>query len=220
MQMQPQQGVTVTIPGPEFEAGLLPNICAVTGVPTLDRRKRRFSTVPPYALVGLLVGLVGFLIIGLVTQKSVSGWLPQAERGPSSRGRRPRGSVLLMLGGLAVAVVSILIAVIGNVPASSPLNGATALGFLAGALALLIGGVIWLAGRSSSGLRARVFDDAYGGRWLELKDVHPVFAQGLALVAQQRQMGLAPHPAAMPPGWPLTAPQAVAPPPPTPPYPG
>lgn len=203
MQPFPAGPVSVQVPVSEYALGYVPNICPLTGQPTAERMRWRFATTPPWALVGILFGVVGIVVTLLISQKSASGWLPLSTPAKQRiRARRMWGAGVLTAG-LVLIALGITLASVSE-PASSA-NSVSALMFLVGALALIAGLLMLLAARTALRLRHRVWDDPYGNRWLELGSVHPLFAHGLAVLAEQRRQGAMPPMTALPPGWPLAA---------------
>ncbi len=60
----------------EAERGLLPRVCALTGVPTEDVKTHKFWWMPSWVYVTLVAGLLPYVIIALVTRKSMTVELP------------------------------------------------------------------------------------------------------------------------------------------------
>jgi hypothetical protein len=60
----------------EAERGLLPPVCALTGVPTEDVKRKQFWWMPSWVYVTLIAGLLPYVIIALITRKSMTVELP------------------------------------------------------------------------------------------------------------------------------------------------
>lgn len=60
----------------EAERGLLPRVCALTGVPTDDVKVKQFWWMPGWVYVTLLAGLLPYVIIALIVRKSMTVELP------------------------------------------------------------------------------------------------------------------------------------------------
>jgi len=75
-----------------FATGQLPMICVVSGEPTTQTVRRKAESPVGIAWLGLLAGLIPFLIIRAVTVKSTYGYLPydkqKAKKDPAFRKRR------------------------------------------------------------------------------------------------------------------------------------
>lgn len=60
----------------EAERGLLPPVCALTGQPTDDVKRKSFLWQPPWVGVLILAGLLPYLIVSLILRKSMAVQLP------------------------------------------------------------------------------------------------------------------------------------------------
>jgi hypothetical protein len=60
----------------EVERGHLPPVCALTGVPTDDVKRKTFSWMPSWVGLLILFGLLPYLIIALIMRKSMTVDLP------------------------------------------------------------------------------------------------------------------------------------------------
>ncbi|MEO2091779.1 MAG: hypothetical protein ABGY75_20180 [Gemmataceae bacterium] len=60
----------------EAERGLLPQVCALTGVPTEDVKRKQFWWMPSWVYLTLLAGLLPYVIVALLVRKSMTVELP------------------------------------------------------------------------------------------------------------------------------------------------
>lgn len=67
---------TVRITRREVERDLLPRVCALTGEPTEDVKRRTFQWNPPWVVITILAGLLPYVIVALITRKSMTMDLP------------------------------------------------------------------------------------------------------------------------------------------------
>jgi hypothetical protein len=66
----------VTLSRREVEDDLLPRVCVLTGVPTDDVKVKRFVWMPSWVYVTLLAGLLPYVVIALVLQKTMAVRVP------------------------------------------------------------------------------------------------------------------------------------------------
>ena len=66
----------VTISREEAEDGLLPRVCALTGVPTDDVKAKTFLWQPAWVAVLILAGLLPYLIVSMIIRKQMRVELP------------------------------------------------------------------------------------------------------------------------------------------------
>lgn len=70
----------ITLSRRECERDLLPSVCAVCGEPADARKRKTFSWHTPLAYLGLLAGLLPFIIIALILTKRMTVHVPLCER--------------------------------------------------------------------------------------------------------------------------------------------
>ncbi|MEZ5229693.1 MAG: hypothetical protein R2710_24430, partial [Acidimicrobiales bacterium] len=88
--------VKLVVPASWFAGGWLPQICAKTGKPTTDTRKTNAEYMSPVAFAGFLMGVVGFLLLHLITRKRVTGVVPLAGGGRRGRNLTLVGFVVML----------------------------------------------------------------------------------------------------------------------------
>lgn len=144
----------------DLRSGLLPSICAKTGVPETSRTEYTFVSVPRWTWVLLLFGILPFFIARSLAGVKVTGLVPLSHEAT----RRMRRTQFL----LAALIVPGLALVVGAAVASAPTLAWIGAGLmLAGAVAWMIGWrMAWVGGRQRS-------------EWMWLYRVHPSFARAL-----------------------------------------
>ncbi len=60
----------------EAEGGMLPRVCALTGVPTEDVKKKAFLWQPPWVGVLILGGVLPYVIVASIVQKRMTVQVP------------------------------------------------------------------------------------------------------------------------------------------------
>jgi len=95
---------TVKLSKFECSRGLLPNVCAVCGAPADTRKHKTFAWYTPLAYLGLLGGLLPFVIIALVLTKRMSVGVPFCHQHQGHWGKR---NALVLLCLLAVLLVGV-----------------------------------------------------------------------------------------------------------------
>lgn len=173
------------MPGTQLPAGWvaagygIPDVCARHGeLPVQQRKLQIISRPPPWSYVLILLGAIIFLIVVLVTRKTVKAphW-PFCARCKQQRGRL-LAIGLTVIGLAAVAVVG-AIALIGSVGSDSAAPGLV----LLGAFVLLLAGIV-VAARSApvAVAGAQVSRD---GAWILVERAHPHFAHRAAVLQHQ-----------------------------------
>jgi hypothetical protein len=66
----------VRITREEAERGLLPPVCALTGVPTEDVKRKGFAWQPGWVSILILAGLLPYLIVVLIMRKTMTVGVP------------------------------------------------------------------------------------------------------------------------------------------------
>jgi hypothetical protein len=91
----------------DFEDGVLPPVCVVTGRPADGYRPYRFGRTPGWILFALVLGPVGIvvlLVLALTTRRTVSGYLPVCDDALAHGRRWRRNGWIAVLAGGAVDV--------------------------------------------------------------------------------------------------------------------
>jgi len=86
-----------------------------------------------------------------------------------------------------------------NFPTNGSANAAAIVALIVAGMGL-VASVVLLGMGNDRRIRSKVFDDAYGVRWLEPRKVNRSFVPGAQVVAQWRMSGQYMNPAAMLPG--------------------
>ncbi len=162
----------VTITRREAERGLLPPVCALTGAPTEDVKRKAFLWQPPWIGVLILAGLLPYLIVSMMMRKTMTVDLPLVREKHGHwvwRALVGTGGVLL---GIAVIIAG---AVVGaadeNARGASPLGGIL---FVVGLLGFLAALVAWIVLSSTSIRPSEITDDE-----ITLVGVHQDFVDAL-----------------------------------------
>ncbi len=88
---------TVVVPASWFEAGYFPRLCVKSGQPCGESLfKVKAKRENPIALVGLLLGLLPYVILAAIQRNQIDGSIPFAsERQLKTRNRKVGGIILL-----------------------------------------------------------------------------------------------------------------------------
>ncbi len=171
----------VWVPVVSFQAGALPSVCPRSGEPSDRSKKKKFTNPVGIEAVGLLGGLIIFIILRAILEKSATGMVPYA----SASRREVQKRRLLITGGVIVAL-SVLSAVLID-PAMLILIAIFA------AVPLIAAGDVTAAKGE--------LDRA--GNWLKLKNCHPAFAAAIQTSAVGPWAGIeeGKDPVLSPAGW-------------------
>ncbi len=170
----------------DVESGQLPGVCIVTGQPTDARLTRRFGTVHPLALVGLVIGLLGVLITMFLIQTRIKGSVPlNAALVARWHGRRKLSWIFMALAvGLMVLAIAIGRSGYGT---SETLLGVIGIWSVLGSLLLLIlTPICFLSAERAAGFKWKVIEDSYSGKALQVENAHPAFVAALHAWHAQR----------------------------------
>lgn len=160
---------TVRLRIDDFEDGVLPGLCAGTGV-TADRNYvvRATSRAPGWVWLALLAGPGGVLLVLLLSgvfRKSTTGYLPYAD---AYQDRMRSG--IRVAGGLAGAGAAAAVA--GSALLGGPYRGLGFFFLVGGLLAASVGVFLWFNPHGSVGL---TLDSTV--RWVELDNASPAFVR-------------------------------------------
>jgi hypothetical protein len=95
---------TVKLSDYECRRDLLPGVCMVCGAPADVRKSKNFSWYNPLAYLGLLAGLVPFLIIALVLTKRMTVRVPLCQQHQSHWSKRTLWVLGTFLAAMAVGI--------------------------------------------------------------------------------------------------------------------
>lgn len=156
----------------EIERNLLPPVCALTGVPTEDVKRKGFTWQPQWVGVLILAGLLPYLIVSMMLRKSMAVVLPMVKEKHGHWAWRAlvgAGSVLLsialIVGGMAFGMND------QNQRGGNPLGGIL---FAAGLIGFLASLIVWIVLNSSCIRPSEITDDE-----ITLVGVHRNFVDAL-----------------------------------------
>lgn len=183
---------TVVVPASWFEAGYFPRLCVKSGQPCGESLlKVKATRENPFALVGLLLGLIPYVILAAILRKQIDGSVPFASHQQLKSRNRKIGGVILLTSILSFGTFYT------GVPALYTL------GYI-GLAGLIIGpGFIFIT--PGTGAKFKLSKDK---QMVTLKTVHPDFAaatEALLFHTMNPQPGQAIHQAA----YEQPAPQAM-----------
>lgn len=158
----------VTITRQEAERGLLPPLCALTGVPTEDSKRKAFLWQPGWVAVLILAGLLPYLIVSLVMRKTMTVNLPLVREKHGHWMWRTLVGVGAVLLSIALMVGA---GVVGSNRGSDQLSGAL---FAVGIIGFLVALIVWLVLNGSCIRPAEITD-----RDITLVGVHRNFVDAL-----------------------------------------
>src|SRR4051794_11030028 len=159
---------TVKLSKYECRRGLLPQVCMVCGAPADERKSKTFAWHTPLAYLGLLAGLVPFIIIALVLTKRMEVGVPLCA---AHRGHWWKRTLFVLGSFFALAAVGI--GVFAYQTNQGPGNDSSWL--CLAWVGLLLVWLIAAAIIQSSAIRAtEITDDT-----IKLTKVHPEFAAAL-----------------------------------------
>lgn len=166
----------------DLRGGALPHVCVVTGEPTEDSLKYRFSTSPTWVLLLLLVGVLPYLIAVMATAKRAEGELPLVRR----QHRRVRLTRWGGWGTIGVAfVVFVVAAGLGSSTNDAMRSTAGLLALFA--LLLIVVGLLGVILRGFLGIGGRVEGvPGVPDYWVTLRGVHPAFAEAVLRMYAER----------------------------------
>jgi hypothetical protein len=195
--------VSVTVPAvgsvdlriDDFEDGVLPSVCVVTGEPTERFRRFDFAHTPGVVFLALLLGPFGILVVialAASTRRVVGGRLPVSDEAVA-RGRawRRRGWTLVVAGVAVLCLFAYMFDSFGGA-------GLLVIGGGAGVVLALAG--LWLVARPPGSVAGRP-DRA--GRWVTISPASEAFADAYAAqearrIAARRRAVAADDPAGLP----------------------
>lgn len=165
---------TVVVPTSWLEAGYFPSLCARTGEPCGDLRVKEMATrFNLISLVGLALGIWGFILLHIIFRHKAKGYLPF---GHADRVRSRNHKTGLIVGGLS------LIAISGLFTTDDALSVAGVIGVFG-----LLVALYWFFRDVKPGAELRLSKDKMS---VTIKKVHPDFAaatQGLLAHVQMAQ---------------------------------
>lgn len=158
----------VTITREELEDGLLPPVCALTGAPTDDVKKKTFMWQPGWVSVLILAGLLPYLIVSLMMRKQMRVELPMVR----DRHGHWIWRVLVGLSGVTIGFSAIIGGgLLAENRGSESVGGVLA---LVGVSVVLVSLIVWLVLNNNSIRPAEITD-----RDITLVGVHQGFVDAL-----------------------------------------
>lgn len=160
----------VTITREEAERGLLPPVCALTGVPTEDTKRKTFVWQPGWISVLVLVAIPVYIIVSLVLRKTMTVDVPLVREKHGHWAWR-------LLVGLGCILASLLLIVLGIVLGSANERNPTPVAgvcFAAGMLGFLVSLIVYIVLNSGSIRPAKITDTE-----ITLLGVHSNFVDAL-----------------------------------------
>lgn len=158
----------VRITRQEAERGLLPPVCALTGVPTDEVKRKSFLWQPPWIAVFLLLSPLPYLIVSLILRKTMTVRLPLVREKHGHWAWRAAVGALSIIG-------SIVTFIAGSVTASDR-NTETIGGIMmaVGGVGFLIALIVWIVLNSNCIRPVEITD-----RDITLAGVHEQFVRAL-----------------------------------------
>ena len=151
---------SVSVPSHLFQVGAFPDVCARTGETTSEKRSLTAARNSPWAIVGLVGGVIGLIVALAITRKTLDGAVPFASQ-PQVVERKRLIGLAMIVGGLVVAALTI-----------TDTGGLAALGLM-GVLVAITGPFIIL-NANSMGITAELSKDK---ETVTIKKVHAGFAE-------------------------------------------
>jgi hypothetical protein len=158
----------VTISREEAEDGLLPRVCALTGVRTDDVKRKTFLWQPGWVTLIALVAIPAYIIVSLIVRKTMVVHLPLVRAKHGHWVWRQVVGVLALFAGVAVMIGS---GAMAENPATQPY---ILWGLLAGVV-LFVGAIVLFAVLNHLAVRPAVITDDD----ITLVNVHQNFADAL-----------------------------------------
>jgi hypothetical protein len=176
----------------DLRSGQLPGVCCRTGAPADAQMRVAFSSAPGWIYLLILAGGLIFLIVYYAVAKRARGRLPVTLRERRRVGLLRLSPLLVILIALAMMIGSTAI----------PDTGTGGVVALFGLLLIVVAIVLALVIRRMI-VRGKVFEDpSTKARWVELKGVHPAFAEAVNDFYRAGRPLAAPAMAAtLPPTW-------------------
>jgi hypothetical protein len=156
----------------EAERGLLPPVCALTGVPTEDVKTKQFWWMPSWVYVTLIAGLLPYVIIALLVRKSMTVQLPLIRGKHAHWLVRQLFALFGLLGTLVLFFVGVVLSTdTRNGGQNETLGIALMAGGGIGFLVVLFGAVVF----NATAIRPVEITDSH----ITLTGVHEEFARAL-----------------------------------------
>jgi hypothetical protein len=168
---------TVVVPAADFEAGRLPGICAVTGAPATANLKRRYASTPQWVGCLFLISWFTLIVAYLFTHQASTGWLPVISPIAERVERLRQNGALAFFAGIVGCILAVVAGAV--IPGVAGTIAVTIL-LVAGVAAFIASVVASVMESQTLGIRGRVTKDGFGTRWVQLRGVHPAFAQAVA----------------------------------------
>jgi len=156
----------------EFESGNLPPVCMISGEDTDESKRCTFAWTPPVCYVGLIGGLLPYIILALVLRKKYSCTLPLEAKYHGYFWKRSLFSAVAVIGGFVSLFFGIAFAAQLEVKNPSLAGAIGIAGFVAMIVGLVAG--VWI---STRGLRV----DSITNDDLTFVGVHPRFVEELEI---------------------------------------
>jgi hypothetical protein len=168
---------TVVVPAADFEAGRLPGICAVTGAPATANLKRRYASTPQWVGCLFLISWFALIVAYLFTHQASTGRLPVISPIAERVERLRQNGALAFFAGIVACILAVVAGAV--IPGGAGTIAVTIL-LVAGIAAFIAAVVASVMESQTLGIRGRVTKDGFGTRWVQLRGVHPAFAQAVA----------------------------------------